>query len=196
MKSCFASVPLPGLLVALLCGLTVPGWGQVRPPGLLGQQSRLSYQALVPVADVSQAELVLRARAWAQRVAPAGKLPVLMRVTDGEVMRTTGVAPFTYDWGGKTLLPCVMRYTATITVRQGNYHYQVSDFVFLEKTTGPDSISVTPAETYFNGNFKPYREIAARFQTTMRTCFTEITGEVLAHLQESMRLPTPKTGTE
>ncbi|UOQ50934.1 hypothetical protein [Hymenobacter cellulosivorans] len=149
---------------------------------------RFAYAAVVPVAGVSQADLVLRARAWAQRAASAGQVPVLATGPDTEVVRTTAARPFAYDWGGKALL-CELRYTATISVRAGRYKYELKDFVLVEPGAGRYPDSTTPAETYYNGSFHPYNDRASRFQVTMRTCFTETVNEELARLQEDMRKP-------
>lgn len=182
------------LLLVCLGGLSGPVWGQL-PAGPISRTHRFAYQAVVPVAGVSQADLVLRARAWAQRVAPAGQFPILTSGPDTGVVRTTGVCPFAYDWGGKALL-AELRYTATISVREGRYRYEVKEFVFVEPGAGRYPASTTPVESYYNGNFHPYNEIASRFQVTMRTCFTEIVNEELARLQEGMRRPTSKAGSE
>lgn len=176
------------LLLVGLGGLApTPVWGQ-RPAGLISSTHRFAYQAVVPVANVSQADLVLRARAWAHRVTPAGQIPVLATGPDTEVVRTTAGRPFAYEWGGKALL-CQLRYTATISVRAGRYKYELKDFVFVEPGAGRYPASTTPAETYYNGSFHPYNDIASRFQVTMRTCFTETVNEELARLQEGMRNP-------
>ena len=174
------------LLLAGLGGLATPVRGQ-RPAGLISSTHRFAYQAVVPVVGVSQADLVLRARA--HRVTPAGQLPVLTSGPDTEVVRTTGACPFAYDWGGKALLSA-LRYTATISVRAGRYRYELKEFVFLEPGAGRYLVSTTPAETYYNGNFHLYNEIALRFEGTMRTCFTELVNEELARLQADMGKPT------
>ncbi|MFC7669587.1 hypothetical protein ACFQT0_21125 [Hymenobacter humi] len=173
--------------MVLLCGLAGPSRGQSLPTGLLPRTHRFAYTAVVPVEGVSQADLVLRARAWAQQVTPAGQFPVSTHGPDTEVVRTTGVCPLAYDWAGNKLLMSALRYTVTISVRKGRYQYEVKDFFFVNPGSDRSPVSETPAETYFNGNFIPYNETAARFNGTMRTCFKEVTTEVLAHLQEGMR---------
>ncbi|QJX46229.1 hypothetical protein HMJ29_04450 [Hymenobacter taeanensis] len=173
-----------------------PACGQARSTGpLYARTHRFVYTAVVPVAGVIQADLVLRAGAWARRVTPAGQLPISTSGPDTEVVKTTGACPFAYEWGGQAVLG-ELRYAATISVREGRYRYEVKDFAFVEPGAGRSPASTTPAETYYNGNFKPYTEQASRFQATMRTCFTEIVQEELARLQESMSQLTNKPGNE
>ena len=177
------------LLVAGLGSLASPIWGQsqlaVPPPAV----HRFAYAAVVPVAGVSQAELVLRAQAWARQITPASLRPVITSGPDTEIIRTTGVCPFAVDWAGHDLLLRSLRYNATIYLREGRYKYEVKDFVFIEPSTGQPSFSEIPVESYYNGNVKPIREPAFRDLINMRTCFKEIADEVLARLQESMRRP-------
>jgi hypothetical protein len=190
MKYCSVFACFPWLLLVLMDGLAGPVRGQPSPARPISRTHHFVYKAVVPVAGVSQADLVLRARAWAQRVTPAGQLPVHTSGPDTEVVRTTGVCPFAYDWAGKTLEMGALRYTATISVRAGRYQYEMKDFVFLEPGAGQSAATSTPAETYYNGNYQPYNAIASRFQNTMRTCFTELVNEELARLQARMSQPT------
>ena len=199
MKYCPPLVCLPGLFVVLLCGLAGPSLGQTRPVGPLDPKThRFIYTAVVPVAGASQADLVLRARAWAEQVTPAGHSPVIIPAPDSAGIITTGVCPFAYDQSdlsGKTLLS-KLRYTATISVQEGRYRYKVTDFFFLApgvRQLPPEKI---PAETFFNHRFKPNNEDGSRYQETMRTCFPEIAGEVLARLQAAMRQSTSKAGSK
>lgn len=198
----YGAFPYFQVLVVLLMslgGLAGPAWGQTRPvvpPG--PAPHRFTYAAVVPVAGVSQAALVLRARAWAQRVTPASLAPVITSDTSTEVIRTTGICPFAYEQenlSGKTLL-ATLRYNATISLREGRYKYEVTGFVFRFPGSGRYPAAEIPAETFFNSNFKPLRAQGFRYETTMRTCFKEIADEVLARLLESMRQPTNKAGSE
>ena len=189
MNHCFVFTGRWWLLWVDLVGLPGAVWGQAPLGGSLYPMThRFAYEAVVPVAGVSQADLVLRARAWTQRAAPAGQVPVLATVPDTEVVRTTAARPFAFGWGGKALL-CELRYTAKISVRAGRYKYELKDFVFVEPGAGRYPASTTPAESYYNGSFHPYNDIASRFQVTMRMCFTETVNEELARLQEGMRNP-------
>ena len=88
---------------------------------------RFAQTALVPVAGVSQAALVRRAHDWAQRVAPAGQLPVRTSSPGTETVRTTGECPFAVEWSG-TLVRRALRYTATVSVRDGRYQYELKEF--------------------------------------------------------------------
>ena len=189
MKHCAVFAGRRWLLWVGLVGLPGAVWGQA-PLG--GRQypltHRFAYEAVVLVAGVSQADLVLRARAWAQRAARAGQVPVLATGPGTEVVRTTAARPFACDWGGKALL-CELRYTATISVRAGRYKYELKDFVLVEPGAGRYPASAIPAESYYNGSFHPYNAIASRFQVTMRACFTGTVNEELARLQEGMRNP-------
>jgi hypothetical protein len=185
-------------LVVLLGVLAGQSWGQTRPTQPLGPHARLIQTAVVPVVGVSQADLLQRARAWAQQVTPAGQVPVLSSGSDAEVVRTTGVCPFAYarsDQSGKTN-QAVLRYTATLSVRAGRYQYEVTDFVFVTPGAGRYPAAEMPAEAYYNGRITALNEAGTRNQLTLRACFTEITGEVLTHLKDSMYQPAPKMGNE
>ncbi|MCI1186928.1 hypothetical protein MON38_05810 [Hymenobacter sp. DH14] len=192
----YSTVAFRVLLLMSLGSLANPGLGQTLSTLSLAQAPhRFTYTAVVSVEGASQAELVLRARAWARQVTPATLLPVSTREPDTEVIRTTGVCPFAVDWAGHNLLPRSLRYNATISVREGRYKYEVKDFVFIEPGPGQSSTEI-PVESYYNGNVKPIREPAFRDLINMRTCFKEIADEVLARLQQSMRKPSSETGRE
>ena len=192
MKYCSAFLfPLP--LVVLLCGAAGLSWGQGRPALPLDQRVRFTQTAVVPVAGVSQADLVWRARDWAQRVAPAGQLVVRTNGPDTEMVRATGECPFAADWGGNLVIRA-LRYTATISVRDGRYQYELKEFFFMEPDAGRNLVYKVPVETYYNGNNHSYTETASRFQGTMRNCYQELTSEVVAQLQASMRTAGPNEG--
>ena len=193
MKYYFAFRYFPLPLAVLLCGVAGPGWGQGRPALPLNQGVRFTQTAVVPVAGVSQADLVRRAHAWAQRVAPAGQLPVRTSSPGTETVRTTGECPFAAEWGG-TLVRRALRYTATVSMRDGRYQYELKEFLFLEPDADRNLVYKTSVETYYNSSHHPYTEIVARHLGAMRTCYQELTDEVLAHLQASMRTPGPNEG--
>lgn len=199
MKYCSASVCLSWLLVVLFCGLAVPIWGQTRPVGPLAPKThRFTYTAVVPVTGVSQVDLVLRARTWAQQVTPAGQSPVITHGPDSSVVRTTGVCPFACDLSdlsGKTFMS-KLSYTATISLREGRYQYELTDFFFVSPGVRQLPPVKTPVESFYNRNFKAYNDVGSRYQVNMRTCSTEIADEVLAHLQAGMRQPTRTVGSE
>ena len=81
-------------------------------------------------------------------------------------------------------------------MRAGRYRYEVKEFVVVEPGAGRYPASTTPVESYYNGNFHPYNDIASRYQVTMRTCFTEIVNEELGRLRVGMCTPIRKAGRE
>ena len=186
------------LLLAILGSLAGSVRGQNQPVLPPPAAHRISYTAVVSVANVSQAELGLRARAWAQQIIPANLVPIIIHESNTEVIRTIGICPFAYEQqslSGKTFL-ATLRYNATISLREGRYKYEVTDFVFGHPGEGRYPATEIPVESFYNGNVKPLHATGFRYQMTMRTCFKELADEVLARLQESMRRPTGKAGTE
>lgn len=178
--------------------LSVLSLGSLAGPSLAQVPHRFTYTAVVPVAGASQAELLLRARAWARQVTPASLAPVSTSGPDTEVMQTTGMCPFAYaqaNPSGKTFM-ATLRYNATLSLRAGRYKYEVTGFVFGFPGAGRYPASEIPVESFFNDNVKPLHACGFRYNMTMRTCYTEIADEVLARLQEGMRRPISKVGTE
>lgn len=180
-------------------GLAVPIQAQTLSNLNLAQAPhRFTYTAVVPVAGASQADLVLRARAWARQVTPASLVPVSTSESDTEVLQTTGLCPFAYEQenlSGKTFM-ATLRYNATLSLRAGRYKYEVTGFVFQFPGAGRAPTQEVPVESFFNGNAKPLNAAGFRYNMTMRTCYKEIADEVLARLQASMRQPIGKAGTE
>ena len=179
--------------------LANPSLGQTLSNLSLAQvPHRFTYTAVVPVEGVSQADLVMRARAWAQQVTPASLVPISTSEPDTEVLQTTGVCPFAYEQAnlsGKTFM-ATLRYNVTLSLRAGRYRYEVTGFVFGFPGSGRYPASEIPVESFFNGNVKPLRAEGFRYSTAMRTCYKELADEVLARLQASMRQPIGKPGTE
>ncbi|UYZ60266.1 hypothetical protein [Hymenobacter latericus] len=194
-----ASKGLSWLLFIMLSSLPYASQGQNKPTGpSYGKKHRFAYTAVVPIAGTSQAELVLRARAWAQHVTPSGQPPVITSGLDSTIVQTTGFCTFAYereDMPGETNLS-TLRYTATISLREGRYRYKVTDFVLLFPSTGKIPIHEIPAESYFNGNVKPLHASAVRGINTIRTCVQEVSSEVLAHLEADMGKQTSPNGSK
>lgn len=185
--------------MVLLCGPVIPLWGQTQPTGSLDPKThRFAYAAVVPVVGISQSDLLSRARTWAQQIAPAGQLPMVTHGPDSAVVRTVGICPFACDLSdlsGKTFLS-MLSYTATISLHEGRYQCELTDFFFVSPGVRQLPPVKTPVESFFNRNLKAYNDTGLRYQVNMRTCATEIASEVLARLQAGMRPPTGTAGSK
>lgn len=152
---------------------------------------RIHYQAVVPVAGVSQLDLLARACGWATGAASPDTPPVVTHEPDTEVLVMSGTHPlaYTYSLGGMANgLPrtrtthLVLHYTVRLYLREGRYRYEATDFAFAWS----DSPTREPAEIELI-EMRAINEEGASSLTAMRTRFQEATATLLTQLQDAMK---------
>lgn len=188
-----------------LIGLVGPARGQAPAAWPLDPAThRIRYAAVVPVAGARQADLLARARGWATGFAALGQPAVLTHAPDTEVLIVSGTQPFAYSYalaGTATrpalrhTTPLVPYCTATLSLREGRYRYEVTDFVFAYPTARPPSPARLPAEAELIEAFA-ITEDSAQGQTAIRMAFREATATLLTHLQDAMSKPLGASATK
>ena len=187
--TCFSA----GLLVLLVC-LAGPTWGQARPnPPVSPATHRITYTADVSVAGTSQADLLLRARAYTQRLGSANKSLLITNKSGAEELRAKSVRPFAYVENGRAHV-IALHFTTWITVRAGSYTYQLTDFDLVYPVNTQHLTPLLATETFYTGRTKANHESFTEWLVIMRICCDEAFQEVLAQLQEDMSKPTKQTG--
>jgi hypothetical protein len=163
--------------------------GDVAPLPIDPKTQRITYQGVVPVPGVSQADLYARAAAWAARAYPVpgqltphpeasellvkGQRVVTLRTTYAEVLRGS--------YAG------VVHHTLTVYVKDGRYKYVLSDLTH-DATGVPNLRSGGPLEqdraSLFGyaglGSHKPWEELKVEATRDVR--------HLLADLQAAMTL--------
>nr|GFD07641.1 hypothetical protein [Tanacetum cinerariifolium] len=98
----------------------------------------VTYATVVQAPHITQADLLSRARVWANGVAIPGKPPLLLREQETDVVMVIGSQALNTSYFNTSNAPRTLYYTATIALRNGRYQYRLTDFV-LE--TADDGIS-------------------------------------------------------
>lgn len=178
---------LPFISLYCLAG-TTPGQAPIPLP-VDKVTHHISYRALVPVAGASQADLLARARGWAQ------ELPIVSSGKDKEVVLTTsGSQPFAYTFPPveqKTkpypqhTYQHILHYTVKLSLREGSYQYEVTDFVFEYPNA---RVRLLPAEAPLLEAI-PLSEQGAIINNTMRTKFKQTATQLLTGLKGAMNKP-------
>ncbi|WBO86740.1 hypothetical protein [Hymenobacter yonginensis] len=181
------------LLLCFVCLASVARGQAPVPLPLDPVTHRIHYQAVVPVAGVSQPDLLTRACGWATGAASPTTPPVITHEQDTDVLAMSGTLPFIYTYslaGTANGLPrtrtnrLVLHYTVRLHLREGHYLYQVTDFAFA----WPAAATPEPAESEFF-EMRALNEEAARSLTAERTRFQQATATLLTQLQDAMSNP-------
>jgi hypothetical protein len=158
---------------------------------------RIHYQAVVPVAGVSQLDLLARACGWATGASSPDTPPVVTHESDTEVLVMSGTQPFAYTYSLGSMangLPrtrtthLVLHYTVRLYLREGRYRYEATDFAFAS----PVSPTQEPAERDLI-EMRAITEDGARSLTAERTRFQQATATLLTQLQDAMRKSSGKS---
>jgi hypothetical protein len=193
--------------LCLLCLWASRSWGQAPTPFPLDPTThRIRYTGLVPVTGRRQADLLASAQAWAKGISTPDQPAVNTRVSDAERLVVQGTQPFSYTY--RYIRPqqaasapqhytirLVLHYTATLSLQDGGYTYDVTDFVVGYPTAQPPSPTQLPAEDDLL-NTRPLNERGASMLTAERTSFREAIKQLLAQLQQQMNQPTQQSSTE
>jgi hypothetical protein len=161
---------------------------------------RIRYQAVVPVAGVSQPDLLARACGWATGAASPDTPPVVTHEPDTEVLVVSGTHPFAYTYalaGTFNGLPrthtnhLVLHYTVRLWLRAGRYQYEATDFAFA----WPAAPAPEPAENELIET-KALNEVGANSLTAVRKSFQEATATLLTQLQDAMSKSSGKSAVK
>ena len=174
------------LFIVLIGWLAGPVAGQKPPaPPFDKLTHRVSYSAVVPLAGVSQPELLARAQAWAGAITAANQPPVISREADTELLIVTGSQLFDeHDKMPPTTV--LLQYTAKIWLRAGRYRYELTDFIFVYPASGRYPVTRIPAEDYYNGRVMPIGESGAARHDMLHQRFAAATADLVASLQKGM----------
>ncbi|RZK29856.1 MAG: DUF4468 domain-containing protein [Hymenobacter sp.] len=92
---------------------------------------RITYTGVVPVAGTKQAELLARAKVWANGVVVNTTRPVVTNEQGTDVVTVSGSHPMNIkmplSFGVSNAL--LLRFTATISIREGRYQYRLTEFI-------------------------------------------------------------------
>jgi hypothetical protein len=151
---------------------------------------RITYTGVVPVEGTKQAELLARAKAWANGVVVATAAPVVTNEQGTDVVTVSGAQPMSFkqplSMGATASL--LLRFTATISIREGRYQYRLNDFVMDYAQALKQAAELPLVEAPAKGQgYKPYLK-------NVRTGFDESVAGALAKLQETMSKPLAQTG--
>ncbi|WP_046245638.1 DUF4468 domain-containing protein [Hymenobacter terrenus] len=158
---------------------------------------RICYTAVVPAAGVSQVDLRARARAWASSITSADKPAIETNEQDTEVVIVYGVQPFAYTYEtaeSTTRLPrhytinMVLHYTAKLSLREGRYRYEVTDFVLEHPLAKPPSPTRWPAEDDLI-KARALNEDGTNSLTAERKSFATSAAKLQVQLREKMNTP-------
>jgi hypothetical protein len=186
------------LVCALVSCLVGTAWGQASPALPVDKAThRISYRALVPVTGVSQPTLVARAHAWAKGHGAVEK-PVTSRPEQPQDMLVTAsrAQPFVYTFPlleRSATTPAhqtyrhILHYHVTLSLQEGRYAYELTDFVFEYPGARVKALSAEEAMI----GIIPLSEQGALINTTRRAKFDQLMLAVVATLQEQMNRPTP-----
>ena len=183
-----------------------PTWGQA-PASLPVDKTthRISYTGVVPVVGISQADLLARACVWANEMATLDKPLVVTSRQDAEVLVAFNSQPFVYTYATSRkattnlqhyTIKLVLHYTAKVSLREGRYRYEVTDFVFEYPNAKPPlTMAKMSAEGELIEAFA-INEEGARMGTALRTSFDKNVTKLLANLNDVMSKPITKSGAK
>jgi len=193
------------LLAFLLYCWAGTTWGQARTALPVDPTThRIRYTALVPAAGRSQVDLLACARAWAKGIGTSDKPAVSTSTPDTEVLVAYRSQPFAYTYAYTPAtkgtpqhytVRMVLHYKAQLSLQQGRYRYEVTDFDFEYPTAKPSSPTRLPAEDNLI-HTRPINERGASMLTAERTSFEETVTKLLAQLQQQMSTPANPIGVE
>jgi len=157
---------------------------------------RIRYTGSVPVTGRRPADLLASAQVWAKGISPPDKPAVSTHTPDGEQLVVQGAQPFSYTYRyappeKAVSVPqhyttrLVLHYTATLSLQDGRYEYDVTDFVLESPTAQPAASAQHPAE-YSLLDAHPLTERGTSGLTAKRTSFQEAIQQLLAQLQQQM----------
>jgi hypothetical protein len=146
----------------------------------------ITYSAVVPTPKTSQADLLTRTRVWANSVTISTKQPLVVNEQGTDVVIVTGTQVLNNSYFNTTAAPQTLYYTATVALRDGRYHYRVTDFVLeTPGSTPPFQPFDMPAENAFL-HTDPPKAKGSSYLTHLRQSFDEATGQIMDSLHRAL----------
>lgn len=146
----------------------------------------VTYSAVVLAPHITQADLLSRARVWANGIAIPGKPPLLLREQETDVVMVIGSQVLNTSYFNTSTAPRTLYYTASIALRNGRYQYRLTDFV-LETADGTTHLQPTieSAESAFLLK-NPPRADGIFYGAHVRKTFDEAVTQLTASLQSTL----------
>jgi hypothetical protein len=146
----------------------------------------VTYVAVVQAPHITQADLLSRARVWANGVAIPGKPPLLLREQETDVVMVIGSQALNTSYFNTSNAPRTLYYTATIALRNGRYQYRLTDFV-LETADGTTHLqpTIASAESTFLAKDPP-RADGISYGAHVRKTFDEAIGQLTASIRSTL----------
>ena len=149
----------------------------------------VTFTAVVQVPGNTQAELLTRARVWANGVTTEGKPPIFTTEQGTDVVVVSGREMLNYDYfSALNVLP--MRYTATLSIREGRYQYRIDNFQ-LEYPGQKLVVVESPELPFLKGPGDGRGTV--KYTIALRSGFEEATTKLQAKLQAILAKPLTKT---
>lgn len=147
---------------------------------------QVTYAAVVQAPAITQADLLSRARVWANGVALPGKAPLLLKEQETDVVLVMGSQVLNTAYFNTLTAPRTLYYTATIALRNGRYQYRLTDFV-LETADGTTHLQPTieSAESAFLLK-NPPRADGISYGAHVRKTFDEAIAQLTASIQRTL----------
>lgn len=168
------------LLLLVIAGRS---WAQETLPPLPvdAHTGLITYTGVVPTPGVTQANLLTRAKVWANHVSVPTKPPLIVNEMGTDVL----VVAFSQQLPADELLSTTRLYTlAQISLREGRYQYRFEEFTF--ETSVP---SLILAERLLLGDNSAANKSTKKILAHARTQFEQAVVQAAATLRESLLTP-------
>ena len=161
-------------------------------PMLVDATSQLStYTAVAPTPGVTQADLLARARVWANGVGVPAKLVLVVSEMGTDVLMVTDSQAISATYSVATER---LYFLARVARREGHYQYRFEEYT-LENPNNSGETTYDPAEKLFLQGSLP-RASSNSMATRQHKAFEEAAGQVVAALQAALTTSlTDGTGT-
>jgi hypothetical protein len=174
-------------LAGLAPGRTVKQVADARnnAPTLDANTHRITYTGVVQVPGNTQAELLTRARVWATGITTEGKPPVFTTEQGTDIVVVSGREMLNYNYfSALNVIP--VRYTATLSLREGRYQYRIDNFQ-LEYPGQKLVAAESPELPLLNGSGDGRGTV--KYTAALRGGFDDAVRQVQAKLQAILAKP-------
>jgi hypothetical protein len=175
---------MKALFTLLLLVTAASGWAQEVPPPPLPVDARtklITYSDVVPTPGVTQANLLVRARVWANRVSVPAKPPLVLNEMGTDVL----IVAVSQSVVPEDILSITRLYlVAQVSLREGRYQYRFEDFTY--EISGSSTL---PVESYLLSTTPLVTKSEKRVAARARAQFDQAVGQAAATLREAMLTP-------
>lgn len=141
----------------------------------------ITYTAVVPTPGIVQANLLARAKVWANRVGVPAKPPLTVNEMGTDVLVVAGTQLLSPNFD---VNPQRLYFLAQVSLREGRYQYRFEELT-LET---PSTNSFDTAEALFLKDSPP-RATGNSAATRLRKAFEEAVGQAAATLHAALTTP-------